>query len=379
MPGLAQIVARVLAFIRRHPGLGPVPPTSAADADFSSLALDAFAMQYEENAPYRAFCERRGTTPGQVHDWRAIPAVPTSAFKLLDLACAPPEKVFLTSGTTRGGEERGRHLVPRLELYRESALATFTSAVLSDGLRPRIVALLAPPTLLPNSSLAQMVDWIVLDLAGGRGEYLVDPAGFDPAQAAERIAATAAAGEPLCLIGLRVLFTRLLDHCRASDRTFSLPADSRIVDTGGPKGGRALSDAGFLSACWRTFGVAGYYCVNEYGMTELCSQFYDNVLAARFAGSNAARRKVGPPWVRTIAVDPATLEPLPDGAPGILRHVDLANAGSAIAVQTDDLGVTQADGFQLLGRASGAEPRGCALALADLLEGSRAMLDGESR
>ena len=379
MAGFHQIAERVLPFIRSVRGLGPVDPNGVAEADFSRLALDTFAMQYEANAPYRAFCARRGATPGQVSDWRAIPAVPTSAFKILDLACAPPEKVFLTSGTSRGGEERGRHLVPRLELYREAALATFAQAVLGDGLRPRIIALVAPPSLLPSSSLAQMVDWIVHDLAGGEGEYLVDQAGFDTARAAERIDAAARAGGPLCLIGLRVLFTSLLDHCRPGERTFSLPADSRIVDTGGPKGGRALSDAGFLSACWRTFGIAGYYCVNEYGMTELCSQFYDNVLAARFAGSNAARRKVGPPWVRTLAVDPATLEPLPDGAPGILRHIDLANAGSVIAVQTDDLGVTHADGFELLGRARGAEARGCALALADLLESAPVRGAGASR
>jgi hypothetical protein len=379
MAGFHQIAERVLTFIRSREGLGPVDPNGVTDAEFSRLALDTFAMQYEANAPYRAFCTRRGATPGRVSDWRAIAAVPASAFKILDFACASPEKVFLTSGTSRGAEERGRHLVPRLELYREAALATFSHAVLGDGLRPRIIALVAPPSLLPSSSLAQMVDWIVHDLAAGEGEYLVDQAGFDAARAAEHIDAAARAGGPLCLIGLRVLFTRLLDHCRSGGRRFSLPADSRIVDTGGPKGGRALSDAGFLSACWQTFGVAGYYCVNEYGMTELCSQFYDNVLAARFAGSNAARRKVGPPWVRTLAVDPATLEPLPDGAPGILRHIDLANAGSVIAVQTDDLGVTHADGFELLGRARGAEPRGCALALADLLESSPVRRAGASQ
>src|SRR5262249_3236772 len=156
--------------------------------------------------------------------------------------------------------------------------------------------------------------------------------------------------------------------CRMAGRALHLPPDSRIVDTGGSKGGRALSDAGFLAAAWHTLGVSGYYCVNEYGMTELCSQFYDDVLVSRFAGSNAPRRKLGPEWVRTLAVDPSSLEVLPHGATGILRHVDLANAGSVIAVQTDDLGVTHPDGFELHGRAKGAEPRGCALALADLLE-----------
>jgi hypothetical protein len=373
-----DIATRVLAFIDSSSdascsgadlsGNGDVIAAAAqADDEFSRLAVDVFAMQYRENARYRAFCDRRGVSADSIDDWRSIPAVPTSAFKVLDLACAPPEKVFLTSGTTRGRAARGRHLVPRLELYRRSALAMFRRAVLVDRMRPRIVALLAPPRLLPDSSLSQMIEWLANDLAGGDVEYLVDEKGFAASRAADRIRAAATGAEPLCLIGLRVLFTRLIEYCRSSGQSLCLPADSRIVDTGGSKGGRALSDAGFLAACWHTFGVAGYYCVNEYGMTELCSQFYDDVLLTRFAGSNTPRRKIGPAWVRTIAVDPATLLPVPHGEAGLLRHVDLANAGSVVAVQTEDLGITHPNGFELLGRAPGAEPRGCALALADLL------------
>ena len=169
------------------------------------------------------------------------------------------------------------------------------------------------------------------------------------------------------MIGVRVVFTALLDYCRQQRRPIHLPPDSRIVDTGGPKGGRTLSDAGFLAACWQTLGVPGYQCVNEYGMTELCSQFYDDVLDSRYRGEERRRLKLGPGWVRTRAVDPATLETRPDGEAGILCHVDLANALSVMAVQTEDLGVVDGGRFSLRGRLPGAEPRGCALALADLL------------
>ena len=359
-----DIAQRVLDRIGEDPD-----PFAALDdeAPFDALARAVFAFQFEANAPYRAFCERRGRTPDRVSRWQDVPALPTTAFKSIDLACAPPEKVFRTSGTTRGDERRGRHLVPRLELYRRGALAHFRRMVLPDALRPRIVGLLGSPDLLPEASLTQMVEWLRLDVAGGDGEYLVDASGFDAARAADRIAELSRDGRPLCLIGVRVVFTALLDHCLAAQRTIELPADSRIVDTGGPKGGRTLSDPGFLAACWSVLGVAGYQCVNEYGMTELCSQYYDDVLAARWAGDSRPRRKVPPAWMRSVAVDPATLEPLPDGATGLLCHVDLANAGSVMAVQTEDLGVVDGGRLQLLGRAPGAEPRGCALALADLL------------
>jgi hypothetical protein len=359
-----DIAGPVLDWMREDPD---PTATVASDDRFDALARTVFAFQYEASAPYRAFCERRRRTPATVARWQEIPALPTTAFKSVDLACGTPEKVFLTSGTTQGGARRGRHLVPRLELYRTGATAHFRRMVLPDRVAPRIVGLLGSPATLPDSSLTQMVEWLRIDVAGGDGEYLVDASGFDAARAADRIAELARDGRPLCLIGVRVLFTSLLDHCRAARRVLELPADSRIVDTGGAKGGRTLSDAGFLAACWSVLGVAGYFCINEYGMTELCSQYYDDVLSTRFAGENRKRRKLGPAWLRTMAVDPATLAALPDGEPGLLCHFDLANAGSVLAVQTEDVGIVEQGRVKLLGRAPGAEPRGCALALADLL------------
>ncbi len=360
-------VAHGAATRQRADGATGQDPSSMSSHRFEALALEVFALQYGESPAYRAFCDRRGATPRTVRGWGEIPAVPTSAFKSLDLCCAPPERIFLTSGTTQGAERRGRHLIPRLDLYRAAALTHFRRMVLPDGVRPRLVGLLGSPVLLPHSSLAQMVEWLRTDLCDGDGELLVEEQGFDCARAAERIAAATRDGKPLCLIGLRVLFTRLIEHCREHGRVLELPAESRIVDTGGAKGGRALSDAGFFAACWHTFGIAGYHCVNEYGMTELCSQFYDDVLLERCSGHNQPRRKLGPPWVRTIAVDPQSLAPLPDGEVGLLRHIDLANAGSVLAVQTEDLGVVEGNRFRLRGRVPGAEPRGCALALTELL------------
>src|SRR5215472_3111014 len=153
MGAFAENVEQVLAFIDAH---AEEPAHDGLDEPFERLALATFAAQYAANPAYRAWCDRRRVTPGSVVDWRSIPAVPTSAFKVLDLACAPPEKIFLTSGTTRGADRRGRHLVPCLELYRRSALAAFRRAVLPDHMRPAFVALLAPPALLPASSLVQM-------------------------------------------------------------------------------------------------------------------------------------------------------------------------------------------------------------------------------
>lgn len=337
-------------------GRGAPPP------DFDAWALRLFAHQFERNAPYRAFCERRGITPATVVRWEDVPAVPTAAFRHVELACGRAEAVFRTSGTTDAAS-RGRHLVPHVALYRASALAAFARFVLPDAARLPCLCLVPAPALRPDSSLVQMCAWVGGELAT-RIEWLVEP---EPLLA--RLAAAEASGEALLVIGVTAAFARLFDACRASGRTFRLAPASRVVDTGGAKGlSRPLSRAAFLRECWTLLGVPGYYCVNEYGMTELCSQRYDSALDDRFHGrSLAPRRLVAPSWLRTRVLDPDTLAPVAAGETGLLCHHDLANAGSVSVVLTEDLGRTVGDdGIEVVGRVVGAVPRGCGMLLADL-------------
>jgi hypothetical protein len=107
--------------------------------------------------------------------------------------------------------------------------------------------------------------------------------------------------------------------------------------------------------------------VNQYGMTELGSQFYDSVL--RLPGE--PRRKLAPPWTRVKLLDPASGDPAPGSAVGQIVVIDLANTGSVLALQTADLGRRVADGFEVLGREPGAEARGCSIAIDELLSESR--------
>jgi len=284
------------------------------------------------------------------------------------LTCGPPEKVFLTSGTTRGREKRGRHLVPDLRLYRASALAHFTACLLPDNRRPRMLALIPSPDALPTSSLTQMAEWVITELGGTGSEYFIDAAGVHIEAFADAVTRAQHEGTPVCVLALTSALVAFFDWCEAREHQFALPGGSRVMDTGGNKGkGRAISRNGFLQSCWKYLKVAGYYCVNEYGMTEMASQFYDNVLHNRFRRSNEPRYKIGPPWVRTVVVDPETLAEVAPGQTGLLRHFDLANCGSVMAIQTDDLGYTAGAGFEITGRAPGAEARGCALVLDEVL------------
>jgi hypothetical protein len=338
---------------------------AAPDSDrFEELALRVFAFQYERNDPYRRFCDRRGHTPRSVHRWQDIPAVPVTAFKQADLVVdgLPPGEVFVTSGTTHGTERRGRHHVPEPEIYRAAALAHFERCVLPDGARPHFVVLAPALAEQPNSSLCRMIDWLAEAFAATDPQYLVAGGEFDARALAERLRDLETAREPILLIGVTYAFIAFVDHCRADGARFRLPYGSRIVDTGGTKGrSRETSRNGLLRAFWETFGVPGYFVANEYGMTEMCSQFYDDAIANHVHGRKRDRAKIGPAWVRTIRVSPLTLEPVGKGERGLLRHLDLANVGSVIALQTEDVGIVRGEGFEIVGRAAGAELRGCAL------------------
>ena len=72
-----------------------------------------------------------------------------------------------------------------------------------------------------------------------------------------------------------------------------------------PRARRAsLSRNGLLQAVWNTFAIPGYFVVNEYGMSELSSQYYDNVIRDRYHGRGTHRAKAAPHWMRPRVLDP---------------------------------------------------------------------------
>ncbi len=345
---------RVLAYI----------DDAAADR-FEELALAVFCHQFAHCAAYQHFCLDRGATPESIADWRAIPPVPIVAFKHAELRCGAAARTFLSSGTTHGTETRSRHGLPDLRLYERSALAGLRRFLFPDRPRLRLVSLVPPPSAQPDSSLAQMIAWAMQAFDDGSGAWAADAERLDLDCLVERLRASERDGEPLALLTTTGALVRALDALAAERRTFRLPHGSRIMDTGGDKGApRRLSRNGLLHAVWSAFAVPGYFVVNEYGMAELSSQCYDSVIADRVAGRHAPRRKLAPHWARVTVLDPVTLLPAAPGAPGLLSHVDLANAGTAMAVLSEDLGATLHDGFVLHGRAQGAEARGCSLTAA---------------
>ncbi|HEX6971231.1 MAG TPA: hypothetical protein VF234_03355, partial [Limnochordia bacterium] len=312
------------------------------------------------------------------------PAVPTRAFKGAELCAFPPEAarvVYLTSGTTLPGR-RGRHLLESTALYDAALLPNFARHLLPDlepGGRMRLFSLFPPPSVLPHSSLGHMIARCLDEFGDAQSGYAFDAAGLDDERLLGWLRAAADAGTPVGLLGTSTSLIEFLDRLAARGCRLRLPPASRVMDTGGYKGSGRRVEPEALRALYEEYlGIPPAYAVNEYGMTELGSQFYDACLADAVLGAPAdapSRAKVIPPWVRTLAVDPETLEPLPPGEVGLLCHIDLANRGSVAAIQTEDLGrLVPAGGsfrFELLGRAPGAEPRGCSIAVSEILAAAR--------
>ena len=138
-----------------------------------------------------------------------------------------------------------------------------------------------------------------------------------------------------------------------------------MMDTGGAKGqATPLRAHEVYEAAGELLAIPPAMVINEYGMTELCSQLYDATpLNSPGAIDSIERLKIPPPWLRVTARDPVTLMPVADGDVGLLTFFDLANVGSVSAVMSEDLGCVEAGRIRVLGRGVANEARGCALAI----------------
>jgi hypothetical protein len=382
--------------------------------DFNRLAIELFALQFKHNAAYRKICEARNLTPGIVEHWTQISAVPTSAFKELELTCLAPDQrstVFHSSGTTEQKPSRHFHCLESLAVYEASLWVWFRHHLLSDKLKLELqpsatpagvqasacgcgdedfglVILTPPPVQAPHSSLVHMFETVRRKLGGASvpasrtflGGIAADGSwtlNFDATLAALNLSLVTR--HPSLLLGTAFSLVHLLDYLAENNLRFDLPAGSRVMETGGYKNrSRSMPKAELHTLMTEKLGVPPSHIICEYGMSEMSSQAYD-------LGAPASRRRIFPtateeladetlalpgsvtrhfhfpPWVRVQIISPETGREAADGETGLIRVFDLANVFSVMAIQAEDLGIRRGGGFELIGRATLAEPRGCSL------------------
>ena len=227
----------------------------------------------------------------------------------------------------------------------------------------RVLALTPSPSDLPDSSLVFMLGTLAEAWDDGGGGFFARPDwSLDIDALREAIGQAQEEGQPVLIAGTAFAYMHWLDMVRSSWLP-PLPWGSRALETGGYKGrSREVPRHELHREIASIHGIAPDHIVNEYGMTELLSQFYEPVSwqgepAQGESAEGESPGHLGPPWIRTRILDPVLLQSVRPGEVGLLAHFDLANLDSVSAVLTEDLGVQVQEGFRVLGRMTGSEPR----------------------
>lgn len=225
--------------------------------------------------------------------------------------------------------------------------------------KPGFLSLTPPPSEAPHSSLAHMMG-TVISAFGSRDSLFAGRIGADGVWELDMdrllfaLRKSMCANRPLWLLGTAFNFVHVVDHFIANNMRYRLAEGSRVMETGGYKGrSRSMPKHELHALITKHLGIPSQRIVTEYGMSELSSQAYEHGGVLRF-----------PPWARVSIIHPETGAEVAEGGTGIVRILDLANVRSVASIETGDLGIRRGDGFELIGRAAVAEPRGCSLMVA---------------
>jgi hypothetical protein len=353
------------------------------DHQFAELAVELFALQFQCNPVYRRICEAKQQTPAAIREWTDIPAVPTGSFKELELTSIPVVEqtaVFHSSGTTGQQPSRHFHSAESLALHETSLWHWFRPHFRAHN---NLLFLTPEGAAVPHSSLVHMFETVAqADSSVNRGAFCgrVEDDGawtLDFDRVVQRLQSAVTHRRPLTVLGTAFSFVHLLDYCEVNGLRFPLPTGSQVMETGGYKNrSRVLPKAELHALITRCLGVGRADIICEYGMSELSSQAYDSTVeppsptrletdelqpTESETGALANRHFHFPPWARAQVISPETGRSVSVGELGLIRIFDLANVFSVAAVQTEDLGIRWSDGYELIGRAGQAEPRGCSL------------------
>ena len=187
----------------------------------------------------------------------------------------------------------------------------------------------------------------MIEILDKKGLWLIDPEGkFHLENFHPEI--------PAAILGTSIALVKACDEMEP----LRLPEGSWIFETGGSKGlKKSFTPTEVRARLSAHFGVPESRILNEYGMTELFSQFYK--------WGNAETHQ-GPPWVGIRIMDVHTGALAKTGEVGYLEIIDLANLDTVAAIRTQDLAIAVGEReFILLGRDPAAVARGCSRGVDD--------------
>lgn len=327
---------------------------------FQNLQQNLLNWQLDHLPAYQRFARTQTWNP---------PLLPVMALKgpllIADYVPQPPPVEFHTSGTTDGQPGVVRWL--DAQAYELSLHAVVQHFLIPEpDLRLRFLSLVPTETARPHSSLGHMARYVEQHWGDGQGGWFLHEQ-LDLAGLQKALIQAVKDEQPVLLVTTSLALQLLLDQWPAG-KSLRLPPLSRVMDTGGPKGRKSGVDRP-MQHHWlvENLGLDADFIVGEFGMTELSTPRFETTLRARVLGDVPPLRAYsGPPWLRTLVLNPQNRQPVAPGQVGMLAHLDLASLDSPAFLLTADLGriLRLDDGTEVLemaGRIPGSEWRGCGL------------------
>ncbi len=343
-------------------------------------AMARMAAFHMRNSPaYRGICRQDGFSPEQLQapdDVYRVPHIFVTAFKLRRLLSVPEEEIavtFTSSGTSGQKSQtnwdagsRDRQAFTRRAVVESLGLADYQARAnylvlgydsTSGGSRGAAHAFSMYTTFTRQAETV----FAVSQGRDGRPRFRLDRC----LEALERFAAS---GLPLRVVGFPAFGYRVLRELEARGAGFSFPPQSLMLLGGGWKqhSGERISHAQFQDLAARVLGLDPRRIRDFYGMVE-----HGIPYMSCEAGSHHV-----PIYARVCALDPGTLEILPEGEVGLLKLLTPYNrATPAISVLSTDLGLVRSGcscgrpGRYLVfrGRAGVQKHPGCAISAAQLI------------
>lgn len=320
-------------------------------------------LHVERCEPYARMVRAMFGEAGEAGELSALPFLPVRLFKLLELASVPPDQVVKTltsSGTT--GQAPSRIFLDKATAHAQArALTTIMKSYLGPKRLPMLVV--DSPRVLKDRSMFSARGAGILGFSqfGRDTTYLLDES-MDLAVDALEAFCERHRGEPVFLFGFTFMVWQYL-YRRCVDRglRFDLGEGSVLLHGGGWKklAAERVSSEAFKAALRERLGIRAVH--DYYGMVEQTGAIH----------VECERGYLHAPGCADVLVrDPATLAPLPFGAPGLLQVMsDLPRSYPGHVLLTEDLGVVAGEDdcgcgrlgkyFTVAGRLPRSELRGC--------------------
>jgi len=344
---LQEIDDRILDVIK-----GYSSESNRASVNFDTLALEVFYFQFDFNPSFRRHCETIGTERSKVKTLDQIPSVSVNAFKDGTISSTVPESTdgfhFATSGTTTGVIGR-IYRDPGFFNLREKAIWTAGKNEMFFRFFPKKVQIIFldfpnrrhSPDFQPRFSVLHNIERFF----GSVRSCSVDIQNADGPEAFVKTVVEAQdRNQELVIMGPSYRLSYLISVGKQHD--LHLPAGSMVMDSGGLKNQscrKSYSD--YLRDLSATFDIERCNYINTYALSEVGSQFSDNVRLQDIC-------KQCPPWAKVRVVkkaDCGEIDCQPEEKGEVIVY-DLLNRGSVLALRTHDLAVRTERGFRLIER-----------------------------